>query len=516
MQRGGQRTAVGGCSSTCVRPRRPTSTAQETAGEAEGLVEEAAWHALPRGRSATPSGPRPRPGRRAWSAGWRPSWSWTALDWPMSLLRRIWEALLEFEAGRRKSAEHEARWLNLLGFALRPGLRRRGRRLAGERDVADRPGQAGARDRRLPDRVLDPLAADRRRAVRRAAAGPGRSAAGLRSAAGTAATTTGKGGGRRRRPAAIARDVAAAGLAGTAGRPTPRSNWATCWCELLHQRSLQPARPAIVWALGRIGAREPVYGPLNGVVAGRRGRPVARPGAADARAERGREAGGHAAGTPDRRPLSRSCRRSCATKCSTGCRDMGSRSITCCWSARAGPSTARSRAGSSAKRCPKACGYGEAMRNQHSGADDSGRSPQATRLTNTVRPCWNTLPSDARTESQAQAYGSVRPCWTRPAIVVGRHLLGRAADVHAAAPATSSCTIRPGGGWSQEFQTPANGAGPCRWSTNIAVGVQALRANAAARVRQIRAAQYRRRPTSTWPCRSANPRRFPRRSSWPT
>ena len=41
--------------------------------------------------------------------------------WPTSLLRRIWEALMEFEPGRRRSPLHEARWLNLLGFALRPG-----------------------------------------------------------------------------------------------------------------------------------------------------------------------------------------------------------------------------------------------------------------------------------------------------------------------------------------------------------------------------------------------------------
>ena len=39
----------------------------------------------------------------------------------MSLLRRIWEMLMELEPGRRKSPPHEARWLNLLGYCLRPG-----------------------------------------------------------------------------------------------------------------------------------------------------------------------------------------------------------------------------------------------------------------------------------------------------------------------------------------------------------------------------------------------------------
>jgi hypothetical protein len=43
------------------------------------------------------------------------------LDWPPSLLRRLWETLLRLEQGRTRSAVHEARWLSVLGFALRPG-----------------------------------------------------------------------------------------------------------------------------------------------------------------------------------------------------------------------------------------------------------------------------------------------------------------------------------------------------------------------------------------------------------
>src|SRR5262249_51211477 len=42
-------------------------------------------------------------------------------QWPTSLLRRLWEQLIELEAGRRKSPRHEASWLNLRGYALRPG-----------------------------------------------------------------------------------------------------------------------------------------------------------------------------------------------------------------------------------------------------------------------------------------------------------------------------------------------------------------------------------------------------------
>jgi len=36
--------------------------------------------------------------------------------------------------------------------------------------------------------------------------------------------------------------------------------------DLLPRRKLEPVRPALIWAIGRIGARLPVYGPLNTVV----------------------------------------------------------------------------------------------------------------------------------------------------------------------------------------------------------------------------------------------------------
>jgi hypothetical protein len=41
--------------------------------------------------------------------------------WPSSVLRRFWEAQMTVVAGRQLSPAHEARWLNLAGFALRPG-----------------------------------------------------------------------------------------------------------------------------------------------------------------------------------------------------------------------------------------------------------------------------------------------------------------------------------------------------------------------------------------------------------
>lgn len=42
--------------------------------------------------------------------------------WPLSAIRRLWDMLWELEGQRARGAEYEARWLNLIGFCLRPGF----------------------------------------------------------------------------------------------------------------------------------------------------------------------------------------------------------------------------------------------------------------------------------------------------------------------------------------------------------------------------------------------------------
>ncbi len=42
--------------------------------------------------------------------------------WPTPLIRALADSLLETAYGRKKSAEYEARWLNTLGFCMRPGF----------------------------------------------------------------------------------------------------------------------------------------------------------------------------------------------------------------------------------------------------------------------------------------------------------------------------------------------------------------------------------------------------------
>jgi molecular chaperone DnaK (HSP70) len=43
-------------------------------------------------------------------------------SWPLPAVRKLADALLAAADGRRKSAAHEARWLNLAGYCLRPGF----------------------------------------------------------------------------------------------------------------------------------------------------------------------------------------------------------------------------------------------------------------------------------------------------------------------------------------------------------------------------------------------------------
>ncbi len=43
-------------------------------------------------------------------------------EWPLPVLRKLAEILLTMREARRRSAAHDARWLNLAGYALRPGF----------------------------------------------------------------------------------------------------------------------------------------------------------------------------------------------------------------------------------------------------------------------------------------------------------------------------------------------------------------------------------------------------------
>ncbi len=187
-------------------------------------------------------------------------------DWPSSLLRALWAELLELSDGRRQSPQHEARWLNLIGFCLRPGfgmatddwrveetwratngrlvhstpaclaeLRTLCRRISG--------GLAAGRQTQIASTVLPAI----RQRFRQVQTGRGKAAP---YASGN------------HEAAEIWRMLGSMELLAQ----SVRIELGDMIIDLLHRPAFESVRNALIWSLGRIGGRVPVYGPLNGVV----------------------------------------------------------------------------------------------------------------------------------------------------------------------------------------------------------------------------------------------------------
>lgn len=185
--------------------------------------------------------------------------------WPMPLLRRIWETLIEFQEGRKISQSHESRWLNLVGYSLRPGygmsvddwrVTETWRLVQGK--LAFSSQQCLNESWILWRRIAGGLPEGQQRALAEPALASVRS---------------------------LHRRMTGGTLRGEVNFTLPES--AELWrllggLELLAQgtkrelgkmildlapkRKCEPVRPAMIWAVGRIGARSPLYGPLNTVV----------------------------------------------------------------------------------------------------------------------------------------------------------------------------------------------------------------------------------------------------------
>jgi hypothetical protein len=82
----------------------------ETQAHAEALIEQVF------GKGASTLAPEQLPARleQVLALG--------RLSWPLSTIRSFSDKLLALADGRRKNGPHEARWLNLTGFCLRPGF----------------------------------------------------------------------------------------------------------------------------------------------------------------------------------------------------------------------------------------------------------------------------------------------------------------------------------------------------------------------------------------------------------
>ncbi len=187
--------------------------------------------------------------------------------WPTPLLRRIWETLMELEAGRRRSPVCEARWLNLLGFALRPGY-----------GLAVDDWRVAETWRHVQGKLVHHAPAVRSEATvlwRRIAGGLSKGqqqalADPLFAAARNLQRRYTKGG--RGEDISIPTNelVEVWRLLGSLELlDVPRKiELGDILVALLPKRKLEKTRAAAIWTLGRLGQRVPVYGPLNTVVPG--------------------------------------------------------------------------------------------------------------------------------------------------------------------------------------------------------------------------------------------------------
>ena len=174
--------------------------------------------------------------------------------WPPTLLREVWQFLFDYSNGRRLSPQHEARWLNLSGFCLRPGY-----------GVAVDDWRVNQTWRFLQQGLAFPASQSWTESMilyRRISGG----------------LTAGQ-------QMQIAAPVLS-GFRGKIGRSNPQDA-IEIWRMVGSLERIDVAekielgeialrefprkknvavRPAILWALGRIGSRQPVYGPLNTTV----------------------------------------------------------------------------------------------------------------------------------------------------------------------------------------------------------------------------------------------------------
>jgi hypothetical protein len=238
-------------------------TAHESAAEAEGFVDESTWQACEAVLQGV-FGPNANDKPDGLIKGLTTALELERSEWPTSLLRRIWEALIELEAARKKSPVHEARWLNLLGYALRPGygLAVDDWRVAETwKTVQGKLAHAAASSRTesliLWRRIAGGFSAGQQRAI----------AEPLLSLVRQLHKQSTSGG---KQMAALSPHDALEALRLLGSLEllpgTVKDELGNLLVELLPKKKLESIRPALQWTLGRLGARQPMYGPLNTVL----------------------------------------------------------------------------------------------------------------------------------------------------------------------------------------------------------------------------------------------------------
>jgi molecular chaperone DnaK (HSP70) len=193
-------------------------------------------------------------------------------DWPASLMRGFWETLMEVERGRTISLDHEARWLSLIGFTLRPGY-----------GLAVDDWRVAQTWRLFPAEVThhknELVRAEWwvlwRRVAGGLAAGQQTTLADpLLAAWRTYARKLQSGGGARIRwqartfqfgPHESAESWRALGSMELLNSET-KAELGNLALDLLQREKSPAVRAALLFAIGRLGERVPVYGPLNALL----------------------------------------------------------------------------------------------------------------------------------------------------------------------------------------------------------------------------------------------------------
>jgi DNA-K related protein/Hsp70 protein len=175
--------------------------------------------------------------------------------WPLAVMRRFADALIAVAAGRRRSALLEARWLNLFGFCFRPGF-----------GAAKDPWRMGEARKIYAAGLAFPAATQNRvewLVLWQRVAG-GFSTGQQRELAQRLTGELGLGGKKAARlNPQIERESWR--LLASLERLEPAAR-VKAGDELIRRVRRDAGNTSLLWAMGRLGARTPLYGPLSSVV----------------------------------------------------------------------------------------------------------------------------------------------------------------------------------------------------------------------------------------------------------
>lgn len=172
-------------------------------------------------------------------------------EWPPSLLRQQWQYLFDHESGRRRSQQHESRWLNLVGFCLRPGY-----------GIAVDDWRVSSVWKAIHNKLAFPAASSRTESMimwRRIAGGL---SSGQQSQLAAPWLSSLKNRSIKLEPHE-ANEVWR--LAGSLERLAviDKVGLGRAALAALGQKKNEKIRHALLWSIGRLGSRQPLYGPLN-------------------------------------------------------------------------------------------------------------------------------------------------------------------------------------------------------------------------------------------------------------